>query len=107
MAGKVGADLHLGTGHAHSHIVPRCCPATRDYWTAPSCAIVDKESGHFNLCPFLYGLQINAGGTVYDLRGTMSLPTWLTSVAGEQASFATMCLRKESAGTEAGAKLRP
>lgn len=107
MAGVVKAARQISIDGTLVHVRPDICPVEALNRTMPACAIVGEVAGHYNLCPFMYGLRIFRGGTVYDVRATANMPAWLTAHHRDGDRYEVLCLRKESHATEVGARLRP
>lgn len=106
MAGLVKADVQGGlAGTGRVTVVPRACPCISNA-NRPRCAELSTVSGWVNLCPFLYGMRALSGGMIADLRDTQTIAAWLSTGNALNRSWEALCLRKESAGLEAGARLR-
>lgn len=107
MAGVVKADRWTTATSALVELVPRPCPVKESSHHMACCMALGKQSGHFNVCPFFYGLRILRGGTVYDVRWSGDFQAWLHTHIRVSDQYEVLCLRKESANVEAGARYRP
>lgn len=106
MAGIVKADYGGGLPGSGRHIlVPRACPCIT-HANRPICVEASEKSAWTNLCPFLYGVRVKHGGMIADLRTGPDLLKWLGYGDAIVREWETLCLRKESADTLAGAHLR-
>jgi len=106
MAGSVRADVGRGLpGTSRVVLYPRGCPCATN-GARPLCVEGDTQAPWFNLCAFLYGVQVRSGGMVADLRSTEEIGRWLSFQPHSDREYRVLCLRRESAGTEAGARLR-
>jgi len=106
MAGIVkSAHWASPPGSRRFSIVPMSCPCLSPIHR-PLCVEGSTQSGRVNLCPFFYGLRVQSGGMIADLRDTSGMLTWLGTDTDPGRTYQTLCLRKESSNTEAGAKLR-
>lgn len=107
MAGKVRTRMSMSS-HGVQAVTPDLCPVPREDGSAyPNCAVIDGRYHHANLCPFLYRLQASVGGSQYDVMTIDALLQWTASQDVHGASWTALCLRQESKGTGAGARLRP
>ena len=107
MAGLVKATRQISIDLRLIHVRPVICPVEALNRTMPPCIAGDRESGHHNLCPFYHRLRIYRGGTVYDIERTSDWVWWLMTDQRQHDTYEVICLRKESHGTEVGARLRP
>lgn len=106
MAGIVKADVMQGLPGSSRHALhPRACPCISAS-NRPLCVELSFRSSWVNLCPFLYGVRAHSGGMIADLRTPEQYLAWLTNERSMERDWEVLCLRKESASTEAGAKLR-
>lgn len=107
MAGIVKADIGHGlAGTQRRSIVPRNCPCHSNGSGTMLCAEANATSGWVNVCPFWYGARVHSSGMIGDIRDVPGLMLWLDFTRDDGRTWEVLCLRKESAGTIAGARLR-
>lgn len=106
MAGKVHLKVQQGTNPNLLYGIPQPCPVSNRLWSGLDCVVVDRAVAWVNLCPFLYGLQVRRGGCVMELRSEREILAHMAHSEYIAEEYTCLCLRKESAGTEAGARLR-
>jgi len=105
MAGKVKTTVWVGHSGVLS-ISPNLCPAHQEGIADPPCLVADPRRSGLNLCPFAYRFLVRPGGQEYEVMTVDAMLQWLAAQELHQADWTTLCLRKESAGTEIGARLR-
>lgn len=107
MAGEVRARVQVHANGDVHQLVPEPCPARGVQWEPPCCVIADTKVRHWNVCPFLLGVRLLRGGSAYDIdRGAM-WDVWLNENDAALDQWRPICLRKEGAFTDVGARLRP
>lgn len=105
MAGRVRGKV-WNAGYRTTAITPDLCPVRDEMSSYPNCLVADLGANHVNLCPFAYRFELRVGGSGYDVMTIDASLQWLASQDVHGAQWYTLCLRKESKGTEAGARLR-
>ena len=106
MAGEVRCRK-FGVDAGRPMIDPDICPAASGALHSPSCLKASMSDGHENWCPFAMALILRRAGTTYDLDRGSSVRVWMTDYGSDLDDWSCICLRKESAGTQPGAVLRP
>lgn len=107
MAGMVRCQVRRPGHETIMELTPDVCPARGVQWSPPVCVVADVRGDHFNLCPFLLGVQLLRAGSTFELDRGASWWAWLDSNDTATDSWRCICLRTESAQTPAGARLRP
>ena len=107
MAGIVKADAGQGLPGTHRRMLyPRACPCrTADSGTL-LCMEASDRSAWVNLCPFFYGARVLSGGMIAEIRTVQDILVWVDYNHADGREWEVLCLRKESSGTKAGARLR-
>jgi len=67
---------------------------------------MSSRSAWVNLCPFFYGARVISGGMIAEIRSVQDILVWTDFNGPDGREWQVLCLRKESAGTKAGAHLR-
>ena len=106
MAGEVRCRKFT-TGTQLTNLDPDICPARSSALHQPSCIKSGWGEYHANWCPFALAGVLGRGGSVYDLHRGTHIVWWLGNASPADDAWSCICLRKESAGTIAGAVLRP
>lgn len=106
MAGEVRLRV-FGVDHGRPDLMPQPCPAAASPLDRPNCFRSLVSEGHENWCPFAMALVVRRGGSAYDLDRGAFVTAWLTMQNSDLDTWSVICLRKESAGTLPGARLRP
>ena len=87
-------------------LYPYECPMKSTPGSRPPCMVVDLQLPWVNLCPFWYGARVLSGGMIAEVRSVGEVLQWMAHAEEDGRSWQTLCVRKESAETQVGARLR-
>jgi hypothetical protein len=107
MAGFVRTVLQSSIDRTILRVMPLECPVDAKPGLRNYCLAVDLAVPHVNLCPFLQRFRLEVGGSDYELMTVDAMLQWLASQDVHQGYWKSLCMRRESKGTDAGAQLRP